>query len=514
MHRGEKMRRKILLAASCLWLAAPLAEPVSAAQEPEVEQPGEAPPAIDGGRLLGDRAYAAEMLPELDRLAERAGDDREALQAVEGLRLLALVTLERRDEVRSGTRRLLSRRSRDPDSYAMPFYAAVAAQDHPLVLEVVETASRSVPGVAWPQLRELLERDYVSPTLWELRSSPAERVRLAEALVRIGWPGPAERGTADYVRSILVEDRLERGDARASADYAAGIVTPGTLLDMLVQPRFDAVVAPGRDRLAVLQEALEAEDRATADALAAAPDDVRRLLDRIHHLRSVARDDEALALLAPHLVDPRATAAASEEGMWLINEAAYALTALERRQEGLALMAQAAALPLADHPYAISISINYAEMLTQAGQPEAGLEHALRLQREAGEYSSDYGEMWISAWIACALAQLGRSAEAAPEIERMRPRADVNQAALTMAHLCLGDDHSAAALIVRRLEGDDPVAAVLALQDYTLSRGIAQAGPLQQRLLTLRQRPDVRTALHRTGRTLALPLARSYWGNF
>lgn len=508
------MKRLFLVAAVCACMAVPVAARPTAAQPATPEARDETPLEIDVERLLTDRDYAAGMLVHFDRILEQAGEASEGRVAIEGLRLLALATLQRREEVRGGARRLLSRRPREPDGYAMPFYAAMKMEDYPLVVDVIETASRGVPGVGWPELRELFEREYVAPIFMELRAAPAERVRLAEALVRIGWPGPQARGTADFVRSILVEDRLARGEPQAAADFAAGIVTPNTLLGMLVQPRFDPVVAPGRERLAVLQEALAANDRATAEALAAAPEHHRRLLDRLQHLRSVGRDEEALALLAPHIADAGATAATGEDGMWLINEAAYALTALGRAEEGLALMARASELPLAEYPYAISISINYAELLSQAGQPEAALRHALRLQREAGDFASDYGEMWISAWIACSLAQLGRAAEAAPQIARMRPLADVNGAALTMAHLCLDDEDAAAALVVDRMEGDDPGAAILALQDYALSRGIAQAGPLQQRLLALRERPDVRAALQRAGRTLTLPLARTYWGNF
>ena len=69
-------------------------------------------------------------------------------------------------------------------------------------------------------------------------------------------------------------------------------------------------------------------------------------------------------------------------------------------------------------------------------------------------------------------------------------------------------------MLVERLGGDDPAEAILALQDYELSGGVAQASEMYDRLLALRERPAVRAALARVGRSLRLPLARSYWGNF
>src|SRR6185436_6821181 len=104
---------------------------------------------------------------------------------------------------------------------------------------------------------------------------------------------------------------------------------------------------------------------------------------------------------------------------------------------------------------------------------------------------------------------LDRGGEAAPQLERLRGQSEVNPAAVTRAYLCVGDSDSAAALMVHRLESDEPDSAILALQDYALSRGSAQQGPLYDRLLALRERPAVHAALGRVGRVMTLPLART-----
>ena len=61
----------------------------------------------------------------------------------------------------------------------------------------------------------------------------------------------------------------------------------------------------------------------------------------------------------------------------------------------------------------------------------------IALESGDAQQANDYGRMWISSAIVCALAGLNRPAEAAPRIERMRAQSEVNPAALTRAYLCV-----------------------------------------------------------------------------
>jgi tetratricopeptide (TPR) repeat protein len=200
--------------------------------------------------------------------------------------------------------------------------------------------------------------------------------------------------------------------------------------------------------------------------------------------------------------------------MWLINEAGYALVALGRGDEAVALMRRLLALPIADNGALIGPFINQAEILYSVGRYGEALDHARMLARDDAHYANDYGKMWISSGLVCALGALNRAAEAAPELERMRAQSDVNPAALTRAYLCVDDEAAAAALMVHRLQSDDPEAAVLALQTYSLSHVSARDAALFERLAALRDRPEVRAALDHVGHVLTLPLARTYWGGF
>jgi len=494
--------------------AAPAAAPALSAEE--IEASRRAVGSADVGRLLNDRAYAATMLAHLDRLAPLAESDPEIRLAIENLRLFALITQERPDDVRAGVDSVLAQRPTEGAHYVGAWYGALSIEDMDRALAVVETASRNVPGVRWAALREIFEVDPVGLVLRRFQELHQEdkRARMAQALFHIGWTGGGDAEEADFIRSILVEDRLRQHDERGAADLAAGIVTPSEILPMIVQTRFDTALPPGRDRLELLGGALAARDRATAEALAGAPRDVRRVLDRMQYLRSLGRDSDALALAMPFTRDVRATVAAGREGMWIVNEAAYALIALGRNDEAVALMRRLVALPVAQNGALIGPFINHAEILNATGRHAEALDHARMLARDDASYANDYGKMWISSSTVCALAGLNRSPEAAPELERMRAQSDVNPAALTRAYLCLGDSDAAAALMVHRLQGDDAKAAILALQNYTLSHESGQDGRLFALLAALRDRPEVSAALARVGHVLTLPLARTYWGGF
>jgi hypothetical protein len=495
----------------------PAAQPSAPARAPTPEEIAESAAAIgsvDAPRIQTDAAYAAEILRHLDRLAPSLGDDSEAGLAIDNLRLLALAKLERRAEAETLAESVLARRPTDPAGYFGPWLAALSFEDATGALAVIEAASANVPGVARPRLRALLDRETVMAIFGQFEGDGgrAKRVRLAEALFRIGWPGD-DATASDGLRMILIEDRLDQADVPGAAGFAATVTTPASMLPLLVRKRYDPLLPPDSDRLAMLGRAVEGHERETVAALAAAPADRYRLLARAQHLRSVGRNADALTVLAPATRDV-AAAAVEEPGMWMVNEAAYALMALDRDDEAMRLMERIAALPLEQNMHTVAARINHLEMLTAVGRNAEALQWTARLESHQGQYASDYGKAWIDSTRVCALAALGRAAETAAPLARLGGWSEINPAALTRALLCLNDLDAAAALLVQRLGRTDPGPAILALQDFRLSHGRGQTGPLYDRLLSLRDRPDVRAALDRVGRVLSLPLARSYWGDF
>ena len=468
---------------------------------------------LDLMRVSQDGAYAEETLGHLE-LIESTASSSGARGEIDDIRMVALASLRRAEELGPVFDRIMERRPRDPGQYGRAWWAALVVDDIARVAEAVEHASRNVPASGWRDLRDAFERDATMMVFRQLRArgDEATRGRLAAALFRIGWPGQGERGSIDFLRSVLIGDHLRRDEIAAAADYAAGLVAPDLVAELIVQRRYDPLFPDGADRLARLEAALALDDRNTSADLADNPGNMRRVLDRAQHLRTLGRDAEALELLGPHIGDVAATVRADETGLWLVNEAAYTLLALGRGDEGADLMGRLAALSIDEQPELISTSINHGAVLWRVGRYEEALARTQALERDFARYASEYGKMWMRANIVCSLAALGRAGEAEPVLEAMRAAADENEASLSRAYLCLDDLDAAEELMIRRLAAADPRQAVMALQDYTVVNEASVPDPVFDRLMTLRERPAVRDALERVGRVLPLPVARTYWG--
>ena len=489
-------------------------DPTGSQREPAADEPESvrAFRALDLRRLESDRAYAESMIRHFDALPPVAADDEHGRLRIEGLRIYAMVTAGRTREAGALIDDVLARRPGVAAAYALPWFGALRLNDADRAIAVVEQATRSVRSSEWPSLRALLEKDHV----WMvMRRHPGEaglprRARLAEALFRIGWPGHDDPAARDSLRMIMLNAQLARSDLRDAADLAAGITTSGNMVSLITLKRYDAVIG-SQDRLALLGRAIAAEDQATAAAVAAAPEDLSKLLGRALFLREQGRDADAFALLEPFTRDVAATVARDDDGMWVINEAAYALLALGRDDEAVALTAAVAALPIAGRPELISISINHSAVLLRAGRNEEALAHATRLDRDFSQHASEYGRMWMLASAACALERLGRREAVAPLLRRLRSGRAANPAALTRTYLCLNDLGAAEALVIQRLRGDEAELLVRSFQDFRIAGAVAE-DPVLLRFESLRQRPAVRAAIERVGRILPLPMARTYWG--
>ena len=484
-------------------------------------QPGaeESLAALDSERLSTDRAYAASILGHVDRIASAAGTDPEPeFEAwLDSVRLAALVTLERPAEARPVLDRLLRRRPTEAEAYRQLWWTALRMDDLPLAVNVLEQASRTVRSSGWAELRSLVPADVAGQLLRTLSGErEAERVRLARALFHIGWAGdpPGDPGWTDSLRTILLEASLREGDRVTAAEYASGITGVRDSLELIVQPRFDDIFAPGMDRVERLREALREEDRQTAEALALDPGGIDATFDRAIYLRSIAREEEALALLEPFTRDLPAVVASDRLGMWMVNEAARALIALGRDDEAIAMMEQLVALPLDQYPELIGPSINLAGMLVETGHPADALRQVERLDQIAAEASNDYGKMLIATAAVCAFAQLEQPSGAEPWLERMRPNGAEYPEPMLRAHLCVGDLAAAETLLLAQLEEDKLDTPLDGLQNYQLGEIRPALRPFHERLIALRDRPRARARLEQVGRVLSLPLSRSVWSLF
>lgn len=506
-----------LLCPTAAGLARTTTQAVAGTAQVDLEASRAAVAEIDVERLMSDRDYAAEMLGHLDLLAADGADQPELRAAIESLRMAALMTLDRRGEILASVEQLLAQRPREPFAYGAPISAALFTSDHELLVRTVEIASRNVPGVARAELRALLERAFILPVLQDLDDGDRDdlRVRLAESLFRIGWPGEGEIETSDFLRIILLEQRLAQGDRAAAADLAAAMVSPANLLPLLAMRKYDALFSGDDERVARLRTALAEYDRQTADNLAGGSATVPFVLERSRFLRALGRESEALRLLQPLTRDVAATVAAHDHGMWVVNQAVYVLLALGRDAEAVSLMERLVAVPISENGGLIGPYINHSIVLGHAGRHEEALAYARRIEQEHSRYANDYGQSVIASSIVCELAALGREAEAAPILDRLRASGAGNLSSLMRALICLDLLDEAEQVAIRRLEGDDAVSLALWFQQYEVQpERPPDPDPLDDRFFSLLERPAVRAAFERVGRRLRLPVARTVFSDY
>ena len=489
-------------------------EATTVVSEPVTEQPEavRALQSLDLRRLETEAAYAETIVRHIEEIDRLTGRVNEGQLGLDSLRMYALITANRRREAGALLTQLAQAPHRQARDYGLLWFGALRLEDYPRAVALIEQASRSVGASEWPTLRDMLERNHVWMVMRHFSGDAGKptQYRFAESLLRFGWPGHDDPATTDSLRLILIEQQLAGSDTEGARALASMIATPSEMVELILMRRFDPAIGD-RDRLAMLREAISSHDIVSAQAVADRPEDLRRVLARATYLREVGRETDALAVLEPFTRDVPATVALGDEGMWLINQAGYALLALGRSDEAIALMEKLVAIPVAERADLIGPYINHSVILWRAGRMDEALSFATRLDRDHSGAANDYGRMWILSSVVCALEGLGRHGEVAPWLRRMRRLADENPAALIRAHICVGDLDAAEPLVVRMLRGDRAASAVLWFQDYEAGEAPAPERAFRARVAALRDRPAIRAALDRAGHVLTLPLSRVSW---
>jgi tetratricopeptide (TPR) repeat protein len=505
--------------AAALLLAAPAAggaqRPAASAPSAErMQQAERALAEVDPDRVMNDRAYAGEIADHLLVLRTRRGLDRDMRYQLETLLALAFTGAGRHDEAEASADAMIRMRPAAAGSWMGAFAAAADAERWVRAVLVVERGEQALRDRGErAEFVALYERERVFWLLRRLESDRAAKARLAAALLRLGWPGPNEPSqTADPLRMIVLERHLERGEQSDAARLAVEISSVGEVLRLVTQRRFDPVISEA-DRLARVRAAIEAEDRATAAALAAAPEDVDAGVNRAAFLRSIGRDQAVLDLLLPRMADPSLVVARGERGLWLVNEAAYSLITTGAADEAIELMRPVAAMDLRTNPGLVNTSINFIHMLLKSGRNEEALRQAERVDAAPDGYVSDYGKMIVWGNAACAAAALGRGAESDRWVARMEAKVDENRSSMLQARLCRSETEAAERVLIGALESERwRGEAVLWMQDWASRPETAASQRLADRFAELRARPSVEAAFARIGRRLQLPLPSTVYG--
>lgn len=477
---------------------------------------------IDDQRAFSDQAYADEMLARLDTLPTLIAVSAEArllADSVRSLRLILLLGAQRIDDAATLITGLTKAGDAAPLSRNMGVVVYAGAGRVGEAIALVEDTSATLRGPDLATFIDGLDREMINALFqwtWS-EKRVTERERLTIALARMGWPGGGDRASADDLRTSAASIRLKAGALDEAKQLASAISTPSSLAEMLSQRSMDAVARDG-DPMQRIAAAMEAEDQAGAQGVQADPLNLTQVRNRVQFLRSAGRSEQAYDLAQPYVGDMESVRGFVAEGMaddifWLVNETAYALSDLGRGGEAVALLTALESLDVEQHGQLISMMINKLGILRANGQHAEAAAAAVDLAENRSALAAPYGLMWMWSNAVCAYRELGRPDAAAPWAAKVAAQSNDNESAHIQAMLCTGDQAGAEALMIQRLQSDDPTGAIMALQDYR--RGPQDRSPLELAAFAkLKADPAVRAAFDKVAHRLALPMHQTYWGNY
>lgn len=384
-------------------------------------------------------------------------------------------------------------------------YAASKLKMHDEEIAVLAEIARKQPKAL-----ARLQTPYVLRLRSELAASPRSAARLFaldEALLA-NW-APADPGAWDAVAFAHTLALLEAGKTKEAETLAVSLSGAAYMLRIRIDRRFDAIAAAHPGAFDVVKAA-EAELAASRTAAQAEPDSLKAVVTVADDLVRLNRGAEALALLDGALARLARDGAAFKDGAewkpWAHSTRGTALASLGRKDEGLAAM-QAAVDAAGETPKEktdrASHALNLAQALMENGRPE----EALALAGPVTELSK-FGKANRLLIIACAQADLGRTAEAKAALKDLRalqPMGGLTQLAL----FCLDEDE-AAALLARRLQ--DPkqrYGALAGMQTFLPEPALGRmAAVMAARKAAVEARPKVRALAERYGHLESYALTR------
>jgi hypothetical protein len=369
-------------------------------------------------------------------------------------------------------------------------------------LEAMTAAVSGTPG----DISASISPDTLYYLLRELRKAGRQKdaTALEIRLAQSGYGGDFYE-IRDDLRLTAVRAAMESGDMVTAQAMSAGIVNPLALDKLLTQAQYKPLwsqlekqAGPGKS-LANAQALTGARRHAHELGAAEESDEAAgaqaRLMDALWHSNQRM---EALAVGAKAYASPAVLAAANEAGGWLIDSHAALLAADGQVDAAIARYDSLVDLAISERPWLVSMRINRSTMLLSQGRFDQLLAGVDALEADAKAYGNIYAQQLVRQLRMCALAGVGRLAEAEalkPELLKKATEAPY----VTMRGLrCVGDEDNAARLMTAALRDPDKRnGAIIWLQPAS-----SVDDPKAPTLRPLLARPDVAAAYAEVARDL------------
>jgi hypothetical protein len=343
----------------------------------------------------------------------------------------------------------------------------------------------------------------ITQALTEERAFPI-RDRVFIALARADWQPRDDPDMRGSLAQGAIEALLSTGRGDEAESLLPRIDAPEILAAMAtvrhcerlwpaIEARLGATAATAIDRYAA----------ARIDGFANHPDDDEARRDAARAFLLLGRFAEVGEIAAP----VRVASTMSEADVATVRYDAQALAATGKTAEAAARLRPFTAIDLAQSPAAASGLVSLAELLDESGREDEALVVARAALGANRASFSPWGAGWLKRTQACALAALGRKAEAVAIGDALKREARNNVAASIEALLCLHRDDEAAALATTTLASAE--GAGLLADQFQPEGALWAPGPSRLRGLWIafRQRRDVKAAFDKAARILP----ERYW---
>ena len=364
----------------------------------------------------------------------------------------------------------------------------------------------------WPQSLSELNDEAVQWTVMQMgrdKKLTAERLELLNALYDAKFQLEWHIEPTDLWRELVLQ-ALERKDIARARAVLKRIDSPGALVRMRIDRRFDAIVQaePGAFDVAA---ASQAECRKLRREMAANPARLGPVVQYMYSLFTVGEYAEVISL-ADRILAQNAKASkekpafddVAEKLNWIYDLKSQALRGLGRWDEALTIQEEARRQRETSTDK-VSQAINLGGSYLLRHRPEDALKslEGIDWAREL----SGYGRMQLQHVRLRAYLQLGKHEEAEKVFAYLRENKIDAPDSWQEAMLDWGDVNGAAALYIARLrDPDDRAAALYAAQTFKPVPRLPGELESTERWRKMLARPDVTAAINEVGRREQHPI--------